>query len=92
MRFGIRADSYQFFLHLLLVFFVGIVVGMERNIISVLAKEEFGIASLFVTLSFIASFGFMKAPLNLIRGRWSEIYGKRKILHISCLVAQPVPS
>lgn len=45
MRFGIRADSYQFFLPLLLVFFVGIIVGMERNIISVLAKEEFGIAS-----------------------------------------------
>lgn len=91
MKFGIRANLGQFSLQLLLVFFVGITVGMERNVIPVLAKEEFAIASSMVTLSFIASFGFVKALLNLYGGRWSETHGRKKALIIGWVVAVPIP-
>ena len=91
MKFGIKANIGQFSLLLLLVFFVGVTVGMERNIIPILAKEEFAIASSMVTLSFIASFGFVKAILNLYGGRWSESVGRKKILIAGWLAAVPVP-
>ncbi len=33
-----------------------------------------------LTLSFIASFGLAKAPLNLVAGRWSDRVGRRPVL------------
>lgn len=39
---GIKANASQFFLQVFLVLFVGMTAGLERNIVPVLAKEEFG--------------------------------------------------
>ena len=81
----------QFLVQTLLVFFVGMTVGLERNVVPVLAEEEFAIASSSVILSFVVSFGFVKALLNLFGGRLSESWGRKPVLVVGWLVAIPIP-
>ena len=88
---GIRPNLGQFFVQILFVFFVGITVGLERNVIPVLAEDEFAIASTSVILSFVVSFGFVKALLNLFGGRLSESWGRKPVLVLGWLVAIPIP-
>ena len=90
-RLGIVANLGQFMVQTLLVFFVGITVGSERNVIPVLAKDDFAIASTSVILAFVVSFGFVKALLNLVGGRLSESWGRKPLLVIGWLVAVPIP-
>ena len=91
LRLGIRPNLAQLGVQTLLVFFVGMTVGMERNVVPVLAKDEFGIASSSVIISFLVSFGFVKALLNLYGGRISETWGRKPVLVIGWLVAIPIP-
>lgn len=70
---------------------VGITVGQERNVVPVLAKEEFAIASTSVILSFLISFGFVKAFVNLIGGTLSETWGRKPLLVAGWVAALPVP-
>ena len=88
---GIRPNLGQFLVQTLLVFFVGMTVGLERNVIPVLAEDEFAIASSSVILSFVVSFGFVKALLNLFGGRLSESWGRKPVLILGWLVAVPIP-
>ncbi len=74
-RLGIRANLGQFLVQTLLVFFVGITVGLERNVVPVLAQTEFAIAATSVILSFVVSFGFVKALLNLYGGSPLRVLG-----------------
>ena len=91
LQLGIRPNLGQFLVQTLLVFFVGITVGLERNVIPVLAEDEFAIASSSVILSFVVSFGFVKALLNLFGGRLSESWGRKPVLILGWLVAIPIP-
>ena len=91
IQFGIRPNLDQFLVQVLLVFFVGVTVGLERNVIPVLAEDEFAIASTSVILSFVVSFGFVKALLNLFGGRLSESWGRKPVLILGWLVAVPIP-
>ena len=91
LRLGIRANLDQFLLQTLLVFFVGITVGLERNVVPLLAEEEFAVASTSVVLSFVVSFGFVKALLNLFGGRLSESWGRKPLLVVGWLAAVPIP-
>ena len=84
-------NLHQFLVQTLLVFFVGMTVGLERNVVPVLAEEEFAIASSSVILSFVVSFGFVKALLNLFGGRLSESWGRKPVLVVGWLVAIPIP-
>ena len=80
LQLGIPANLGQFLVQTLLVFFVGMTVGLERNVIPVLAEDEFAIASTSVILSFVVSFGFVKALRNVIGGRLSESWGRKPVL------------
>jgi MFS family permease len=91
LRLGILPNLGQFLVQTLLVFFVGITVGLERNVVPVLAREEFAIASTSVILSFVVSFGFVKALVNLYGGRLSESWGRRPLLVAGWVVAVPIP-
>ncbi len=88
---GIRANLPQFSVLTLLVFFVGITVGLERTVVPVLAEDEFAIASTSVILSFVVSFGIVKALLNLVGGLLSESWGRKPVLVVGWLVAVPIP-
>jgi len=91
LRLGLRENLAQFSLLAALTFGVGLVVGAERVVVPVLAKQDFGIASFLATLAFIVSFGFVKASLNLIAGRLADRVGRKPLLVAGWLVALPVP-
>ena len=88
---GLRANWQQFALLALVNAFVGGMVGLERSIMPVLARDEFGIASKTAAVSFIASFGLAKALANLFAGRLSERYGRKRLLVTGWLFGLPVP-
>jgi len=88
---GIRLNWTQFALQLALVFAVGLTIGSERTVVPVLAREVFGLESVLVVGSFVLSFGFVKAVLNLTGGRWADEYGRRPILVLGWVAALPIP-
>ncbi|WP_254538809.1 MFS transporter [Halomarina litorea] len=88
---GIRRNRSQFALQLLTVFAVGLTIGAERNVVPVLGRDVLGVESMLVIGSFVVSFGFVKALLNLYGGKWSESYGRKPILVAGWLVALPIP-
>jgi MFS family permease len=87
----LRQNWEQFALLVLINAFVGGMVGLERTVVPLLAKDEFGLASRTVALSFIVSFGIVKALANLFAGRFSDRIGRKRILVAGWLVGLPVP-
>ena len=71
--------------------FVGAMVGLERTVLPLLAEAEFGLASKSAALSFIATFGAIKAVTNLLAGRLSDRYGRKQVLLLGWLFGLPVP-
>ncbi|HMQ33041.1 MAG TPA: MFS transporter [Chloroflexaceae bacterium] len=90
-RLGLRENWAQFSLLVLVNAFVGAMVGVERAILPLLAESEFGLASRTAILSFIASFGIVKALSNLFAGRLSDRLGRKGVLVTGWLVGLPVP-
>jgi MFS family permease len=88
---GLRANWRQFWLLVLVNAFVGAMVGLERTVLPLLAQVEFGLASKSAVLSFIATFGAVKALTNLFAGRLTDIYGRKHVLLAGWLVGLPVP-
>jgi MFS family permease len=88
---GLRANWRQFWLLVLVNAFVGAMVGMERTVLPLLAQAEFGLASKSAVLSFIATFGVVKALTNFFAGRLSDSYGRKHVLLAGWLVGLPVP-
>jgi len=77
---GLRVNIQQFSLLVLINAFVGGMVGIERTILPLIAEQEFGLASKSAILSFIVSFGIVKAITNLLAGRYSDLIGRKKLL------------
>ena len=88
---GIREHLSQFSLHVLLVFATGLTIGSERAVVPVLGRDGLGVDSLFVIGSFVVSFGFVKALLNLYAGKWGEEYGRKPVLIVGWMTALPLP-
>jgi MFS family permease len=90
---GIRPNIGQFAQQLMQVFFVGLTVGMQRNVVPVLAESEFGVpaGSFSLLMAFVVSFGFVKGGMNFVSGRVSEKAGRRKVLIWGWLIALPIP-
>src|SRR5215468_1777960 len=91
IRLGLRENLPQFSLLVLVNAFVGATVGLERTVLPLIAEHEFNLASKTAILSFIASFGGVKAASNLLAGRLSDQLGRKEILVIGWLISLPVP-
>ena len=91
VRLGLRANWQQFWLLVLINAFVGGMVGLERTVLPLLADQDFHITSRTAILSFIVSFGVVKALANLFAGRMSDGIGRRRILVAGWLIGLPVP-
>jgi MFS family permease len=90
-KLGIRANLGQFTLLVIVNAFVGAMVGLERSILPAIAKEEFHLAARAAVLSFIVVFGISKALTNYMAGRWSDRWGRKRVLVLGWLIATPVP-
>jgi MFS family permease len=90
-RIGLGPNWRQFTLLVAVNAFVGGMVGLERSVLPVLAREEFGIASKTLAVSFIATFGLAKAVANLYAGNLSERFSRRRVLIGGWLFGLPVP-
>jgi len=88
---GIRKHLGQFSLHILLVFATGLTIGSERAVVPVLGEDVLGVESFLVIGSFVVSFGFVKAVLNLYAGKWGEEYGRKPVLIAGWATALPLP-
>jgi MFS family permease len=91
VQHGLRENLGQFSLLLLINAFVGIMVGMERSILPLLAEREFGIASRTAILSFLITFGLVKALANAFAGAATDRWGRRHTLLAGWLAGLPVP-
>lgn len=91
IRLGLRANWRQFALLVVINAFVGGVVGVERSTLAPLAGHDFHLVSRAAILSFLISFGLVKAASNFIAGRLADRFGRRAVLLAGWLAALPVP-
>ncbi len=90
-RLGLGANWQQFTLLVVVNAFVGAMVGLERSVVPLIAEQDFGIVSRAAILSFIGTFGLVKATANLFAGRLSDRVGRKRVLVAGWLAGVPVP-
>jgi MFS family permease len=88
---GLRQNINQFSVLVLVNAFVGAMIGLEQTVVPLIGRDEFGIESNALIVSFIASFGAVKAILNLFAGSMSDKWGRKKMLVLGWLFGLPVP-
>jgi len=88
---GLRANWPQFALLILINAFVGGMVGIERTVVPLIGSEQFRIASTTLVVSFIVSFGVVKAFANLVSGHFADVWGRKRVLVLGWLLGLPVP-
>src|ERR1043165_2073855 len=88
---GLRANWQQFSLLVLINAFVGGMVGLERTVVPLIGSEQFQIASTTLVVSFIVSFGVVKACANLVSGQLADVWGRKRVLILGWLFGLPVP-
>jgi len=71
--------------------FVGSMIGLEQTVVPLIGANEFDIQSNALIVSFIASFGLVKAFLNLFAGKISDKWGRKNVLILGWLFGIPVP-
>ena len=91
IKLGLRPNIQQFLILVLVNAFVGAMIGLEQTVVPLIGKSEFGIESSAIIVSFIASFGAVKAVLNLLAGNLSDKWGRKNVLVLGWLFGVPVP-
>jgi MFS family permease len=90
IRLGMRANAAQFSLLVGLNALVGALVGLERSVLPLVGREDFGVGSNAAILSFIVAFGSAKALANLAAGMFADRAGRKRLLVLGWLLALPV--
>jgi MFS family permease len=88
---GLAANWRQFALLVLINAFVGGMVGIERTVVPLIGSDVFGIASTTLVVSFIVSFGVVKAFANLVSGHLADRWGRKRVLVLGWALGLPVP-
>ena len=57
VRLGLRANAGQFALLVALNALVGAMVGLERSVLPLVGKQDFGLSSTSAILAFVVAFG-----------------------------------
>ena len=91
VQLGLRANARQFALLVGLNALVGGMVGLERSVLPLVGKRDFGLRSSAAILAFVLAFGLAKALTNLAAGDLAERLGRKRLLVLGWLVALPVP-
>ncbi len=90
VRLGLRANAAQFVLLVGLNALVGALVGLERSVLPLVGRRDFGLASNAAILAFVVAFGGAKALANLVGGALADRAGRRRLLVLGWLLALPV--
>jgi len=90
-RLGLRANLAQFCLLVAVNALVGGMVGQERVILPLLARETFGLTAFSGILTFLVAFGLTKPLANLLAGVLSDRFGRKPVLVAGWLLGVPVP-
>jgi MFS family permease len=88
---GLRVNARQFALLVALNALVGGMVGLERSVLPLVGKNDFGLRSTAAILAFVVAFGAAKALTNLAAGELAERLGRKRLLVAGWFVALPVP-
>ncbi len=88
---GLRANAGQFALLVAINGLVGGMIGQERTVLPLLARDVFGLTGFPVILGFILAFGVTKAFANLAAGALADRFGRKPVLVAGWLVGVPVP-
>jgi MFS family permease len=91
IQLGLRENWQQFSLLVLINAFVGGMVGLERTVVPLIGAQVFRLASTTFIVSFIVSFGIVKAIANLVSGHFADVYGRKQVLVLGWLFGLPVP-
>ena len=91
VRLGLRANAGQFSLLVALNALVGGMVGLERSVLPLIGKQDFGLRSTTAILAFVVAFGAAKALTNLAAGALADRLGRKRLLVAGWLIALPVP-
>jgi MFS family permease len=91
VAWGLKTNLLQFLLLLLITGFIGGMFGSERTLLADIAMHDFGIASKTLALSFIVTFGVVKALANAAAGGLADRLGRRRVLILGWLVGLPMP-
>ncbi|MDA8190382.1 MAG: MFS transporter [Gammaproteobacteria bacterium] len=91
-RRGIAINIGQFSLQTVQVFFVGLIMGMERTVLPTMSRD-FGVRphAFFFLASFVISFGLVKGALNFVAGDLSDRLGRKRVLLYGWLAGIPIP-
>ncbi|WP_424321666.1 MFS transporter [Hazenella coriacea] len=91
VQVGVKENLVQFLLLVIINLFVGSMVGLERTILPIIGEEHFALTSVSAALSFIISFGFSKAIVNLFAGNLADRIGRKQVLLIGWGIGLFVP-
>ncbi|MBU0653587.1 MAG: MFS transporter [Gammaproteobacteria bacterium] len=93
VQHGIQANLAQILHQLLQVFLVGLTIGMTRTVVPGLAETEFGLGGqqFFLLTTFVVVFGAVKSVMNLFAGRFSDRFGRKRVLVAGWVAALPIP-
>src|SRR5438046_6302103 len=91
VELGLRANARQFALLVALNALVGGMAGLERSVLPLVGKQDFGLTSTAAILAFVVAFGAAKACTNLAAGELAERIGRKRLLVIGWSIAVPVP-
>src|SRR6266700_5351325 len=78
LRLGLRANAGQFALLVALNALVGAMVGLERSVLPLVGKQDFGLRSTSAVLAFVVAFGAAKAVTNLAAGALVERLSRKR--------------
>jgi MFS family permease len=88
---GLRANAGQFALLVAVNALVGGMIGQERTVLPLLARDVFALTGAAAVLTFLLAFGVTKAAANLMAGALADRYGRRPVLIAGWLLGLPVP-
>jgi MFS family permease len=91
VRLGLKQNIGQFSLLVGVNALVGGMIGQERTVLPLLAKQEFGLTAFTASLTFIVAFGAVKAVTNFFAGTLSDRYGRKPVLVAGWIIALPIP-